>query len=72
MAYLIAAIVMTWSVLEGHSPIASLFKCSIVYLLRVMWSLCNCSAELLVMSYFGPEIDLKNLKYRTLCLKKTS
>jgi len=27
MAYLIAAIVMTLSVLEGHSPISSLFKC---------------------------------------------
>jgi len=29
MAYLIAAIVMTFSVLEGHTPIAILFKCDI-------------------------------------------
>jgi len=29
MAYLIAAIVMTLSVLEGHSSNASLFKCDI-------------------------------------------
>ena len=29
MASLIAATVMTLSVLEGHSPIASLFKCDI-------------------------------------------
>ena len=31
-AYLIAAIVMTLNVLEGYSPIASLFKCDISYL----------------------------------------
>jgi len=31
MAYLIAAIVMTLGVLEGHSPIASLFKTDISY-----------------------------------------
>ena len=29
MAYIMAAIVMTLSVLEDHSPIASLFKCDI-------------------------------------------
>jgi len=32
MAYLIAATVMKLSVLEGYSPIASLFKCEISYL----------------------------------------
>jgi len=32
MAYLIAAVIMTLSVLEDHSAVASLFKCSISYL----------------------------------------
>ena len=40
MAYLLAAIVMTMSVVEGHSPIASLFKCDISYLQCVTGSLC--------------------------------
>jgi len=31
MAYLIAAIVMTLSVLKGNSPIVGLFKCNISY-----------------------------------------
>jgi len=35
-----AAVVMTLSVLEGDSPIASLFKCDISYLWRVARSLC--------------------------------
>jgi len=47
MAYLIAAIVMTLSVLEGHSPIASLFKCNISYLWHLTWSLCICRASCL-------------------------
>jgi len=44
-AYQIAAIVMTLSVLEGHSPIASLLKCDISYLWRVARSLCICRAS---------------------------
>jgi len=36
---LIAATVMTLSVLEGLSLIANLFKCDISYLWRVTWSL---------------------------------
>jgi len=42
MAYLIAAIVMILSVLEGHSTIASLFKCNVSYLWCVTQSLCIC------------------------------
>jgi len=45
MAYLIAAIVMTLSVLEGHSTIAELFKCDISYLWHVARSLCICRAS---------------------------
>jgi len=44
MAYLIAAILMTLSVLEGNSPIASLFKCNISYLWHVTQSFCICKA----------------------------
>jgi len=33
---------MTLSVLEGHSPIASLFKCDILYLWHVARFLCIC------------------------------
>jgi len=43
-AYLIA-IVMTLSVLEGHSHIASLFKWDISYLWSVIWPLCICRAS---------------------------
>jgi len=32
MTYLVAAIVMTLSVLEGHFPIASFLKCNFLYL----------------------------------------
>jgi len=42
MAYLIAPIVMTLSVLEGNSAIASLFKCDISYLWHIMRSLSLC------------------------------
>jgi len=35
---------MILSVLEGHSPMASLFKCDISYLWRVVRSLCICRA----------------------------
>jgi len=44
MAYLIAAIVMTLSVLEGHFPIASLSECNISYLWCIAPSLCICRA----------------------------
>jgi len=44
MAYLTAASVMTLSVLEVHSAIASLFKCAVSYLWRVTWSLYLCRA----------------------------
>jgi len=40
IAYLIAAIVMTLRVLEGHSYIASVFKCAISYSYCIMQSLC--------------------------------
>ena len=36
---------MTLSVLEGHSPIASLFKCNISFLWCVARSLCICGAS---------------------------
>jgi len=36
---------MTLSVLEGHSPMASLFKCDIFYLQCVARSLCTCRAS---------------------------
>ena len=39
MADLTAAIIMTLSILEGHSSIASLFKCDILYLWCIMRSL---------------------------------
>jgi len=45
MAYLTAAFVMTLSVLEGHSPIASLFKCDMAFLWCITWSLCVCRAS---------------------------
>jgi len=45
MVYLLAATVMILSVLEGHSPIASLFKCDISYLCHVTRSLCICRAS---------------------------
>jgi len=46
MTYLIAAIVLTLSVLKGHSPIARLFKWDTSYL----WHVCipSAPAELLV------------------------
>jgi len=53
MAYLIAAIVMTLSVLEGHSPITSLFKCNILYLWHVAWSLCICWDSCLCCHHVG-------------------
>jgi len=40
-----AAIVMTVSVLESHSPIASLLKCDILYLWCIARSLCICRAS---------------------------
>jgi len=41
MAYLKAAIVMISSVLEGHSPVASVYKCNFWYLWRCfVQSLC--------------------------------
>jgi len=44
MAYLIGAVIMTLSFVEGHSSIASLFKCDILCLCRVAWFLCICRA----------------------------
>jgi len=41
---------MTLHVLEGHFPIASLFKCDISYLWRVARSRCICGASCLVLS----------------------
>jgi len=45
---LIAATVMTLSVLEGHSPIACVFRCDISYLWHIARS--SAYAELLVWS----------------------
>jgi len=45
MAYLIATIVMTVNVIEGHSPIACLLKYDILYLWCIAWSLCICRAS---------------------------
>ena len=42
---LTAAIVMTLSVLEGHSTVASLFDCDILYLWHVASSFCICRAS---------------------------
>jgi len=39
MAYLVAAIVMTLSILEGHSHIASLFKCNMFALVLLFLDL---------------------------------
>ena len=44
-AYLVAAIVMTLSVLEGHFSIASLSKHNILYLWHVARFLCICRAS---------------------------
>ena len=50
MCVLMLLIVMTFSVLEGHSPIASLFKCNISYFWCVAQSLCICRASCLSLS----------------------
>jgi len=44
LVYDLSATVMTLSVLEGHSRIASLFKYDISYLWHVVCSLCTCRA----------------------------
>jgi len=53
MACLITAIVMTLSILEGHSPIARLYKSDILYLWHivshVLWSFA--SVEVLLITY---------------------
>jgi len=51
--YLIAAVLMTLSVLEGHTPIASLFKCNISYFWRVTPSPCICRASCSVWTGLG-------------------
>jgi len=48
---------MTLSVLEGNSPIASLFKYDIAYLWRVARSLCICRASCRVMRASDRFID---------------
>jgi len=45
MSYLIATMVKTLSVLEGHSPIACFFECNISYLWHFAHSLCICRAS---------------------------
>ena len=62
IAYLIAAIMMTLSVLEGHSSIAILFGWDVLYICapvhkistdkRVTWSLCNSRASCTVNGCF--------------------
>jgi len=53
MAYLIAAAVMTFSVLESHSSIASLFKCDIFALV------CLC-LDLLLLLHVGLHLICAN------------
>jgi len=50
---------MTLSILEGHSPIASLFKCDISYWWYVAWS---ATAELLVKVELTT-VNLSNANY---------
>jgi len=45
MTYLITVIVMTLSVLEGHFPTTSIFKCDFSYLCRIVRPLCICRAS---------------------------
>jgi len=66
MAYLIAAMVMTLSVLEGYTPIASLFKCNSSYLWCVAWFLCICrgSCKFLVpLKYISGTAKDKDLNF---------
>jgi len=68
MAYVIAAIVMTLSVLEGHSLIASLFKCDISHLWCVARSVCICRVLVCFLSnYTNQEIGLRNSFANTTC-----
>jgi len=61
--YLIAAIVMTLSVFESNSPIASIFKCDISYLWRVARSLCICRASCIIAKR-GPLSRILYASYR--------
>jgi len=64
MSQVLAAIVMSLSVLEGRFPIASVFKCDFWYLWRVARSLCICRASCLlkpVMVVLGVGLALKSL-----------
>jgi len=60
MANLIAAIVMTLSVLEGHSPVAGIFNRDISYQWHVVWSY--------KLFYQGPQCMI-SLSYPTMCLQ---
>jgi len=61
-AYLITAIVMTLSVLQGHSRIVSLLKCDMSYLLCILQSLCICRA-----SYFSLVVSDHRMLERPPC-----
>jgi len=61
MTYLITAIVMTLSVLEGDSPIVCLFKCDILYLWHVAWSVCICRASCLWIDNGKWEYEVKTV-----------
>jgi len=50
---------MTLSVLEGHSPIASFFKCDISYLWHVARSLCICRASYYFELRYSSPIELQ-------------
>ena len=58
----IAATVMTFSVLEGHSPIASLFKCNIFICGALHGP--SASAELIVLSEHDRHTDSHIYKLR--------
>jgi len=56
---------MTLSVLEGHSPIASLFKCNISYLYHITWSLCIFRASCILYYHLQFTKPSKTVKKKT-------
>jgi len=50
------------SVLEGHSSIASLFNCNILYLWHVLQTAVPLHPQKLLVSFVAPVITLEQLK----------
>ena len=42
MAYQMAATAVTWNDFEGHSPIAGLFKCNLLYICAAFYTISFC------------------------------